>query len=38
MQVGKDQHAADFLGALDRDPLVGRMIDCVSDYEIEQAS
>lgn len=38
VQVGKDQNAAAFLGDLDKDPQVGRMIDCVSDYELEQAS
>lgn len=35
-QVGKDQSAQAFLGQLDRDPQVGSMIDCVSDYELEQ--
>lgn len=38
LQVGKDARAAQFLGTLDKDPMVGRMIDCVSDYELEQAS
>ena len=37
-QVGKDQHAAAFLGQLDKDPMVGHMIDCVSDFELEQVS
>jgi len=36
VQVGKDQSAQAFLGQLDRDPQVGSMIDCVSDYELEQ--
>lgn len=36
LQVGKDENAARFLGALDKDPQVGNMIDCVSDYELEQ--
>ncbi|KAA6406382.1 MAG: hypothetical protein FRX48_09837 [Lasallia pustulata] len=34
-QVGKDQAAQAFLGQLDRDPEVGRMIDATSYYELE---
>ena len=37
-QVGKDQNATEFLNELDVDPQVGKMIDCVSDYEIEEVS
>ena len=36
LQVGKDQSAQAFLGQLDKDPQVGSMIDCCSDYELEQ--
>ncbi|KAJ3117789.1 hypothetical protein HDU96_005570 [Phlyctochytrium bullatum] len=36
-QCGKDLGAQRFLGELDRDPLVGKMIDCVSYYECEEA-
>lgn len=35
VQVGSDLKARDFLGQLDRDPQVGSMIDCTSDYELE---
>jgi len=38
VQVGKDQSAQAFLGKLDTDPQVGSMIDCVSDFELEQVS
>ncbi|DBA80735.1 hypothetical protein WJX77_004806 [Trebouxia sp. C0004] len=34
-QVGKDQAAQAFLGQLDKDPEVGRMIDATSYYELE---
>ncbi len=34
-QVGKDQRAQKFLGTLDNDPIVGKMIDCTSYYEFE---
>ena len=29
-QVGNDEKARDFLGKLDADPVVGRMVDCTS--------
>ncbi|KAJ3102917.1 hypothetical protein HDU97_000230 [Phlyctochytrium planicorne] len=35
VQCGKDMGAQRFLGELDKDPIVGRMIDCVSYYELE---
>lgn len=34
-QVGTDMSATQFLAALDNDPMVGAMIDCTSDYDIE---
>lgn len=35
MQVGKDQAAQAFLANLDNDPVVGRMVDATSYYELE---
>ena len=35
LQVGKDQSAQAFLGQLDKDPEVGKMIDATSYYELE---
>merc|ERR1711939_437164 len=34
-QVGNDQKAREFLGKLDEDPVVGRLVDCTSNYENE---
>lgn len=34
-QVGKDQKAQQFLGTLDRDPAIGKMVDATSYYELE---
>jgi hypothetical protein len=34
-QVGKDQKAQAFLGTLDRDPEIGKMVDATSYYELE---
>ena len=34
-QVGKDQRAQAFLGMLDNDPVVGKMVDATSYYELE---
>ncbi|QIW95309.1 hypothetical protein AMS68_000827 [Peltaster fructicola] len=36
-QVGNDQKATEFLAKLDNDPQLGRMIDCTSNFENEQA-
>jgi hypothetical protein len=36
-QVGNDQKATEFLGKLDNDPVIGRMVDCTSNYENESA-
>ncbi|CAK4030166.1 AT-rich interactive domain-containing 1A-like [Lecanosticta acicola] len=36
-QVGNDQKAAEFLAKLDNDPMVGREVDCTSNYENESA-
>ncbi|EME47508.1 hypothetical protein DOTSEDRAFT_69451 [Dothistroma septosporum NZE10] len=36
-QVGNDQKATEFLAKLDNDPMVGRMVDCTSNYENESA-
>lgn len=35
-QVGTDQRARDFLGSLDEDPHIGHLIDCTSNFEVEQ--
>lgn len=35
-QVGNDLKARDFLGKLDVDPIVGKMVDCTSNFEVEQ--
>lgn len=35
-QVGNDMKAREFLGRLDSDPVVGKMIDCTSSFEIEE--
>ncbi|EKV13163.1 Transcription factor RfeF, putative [Penicillium digitatum PHI26] len=35
-QVGTDQRARDFLGSLDQDPHIGHLIDCTSNFEVEQ--
>jgi len=34
-QVGNDQKAREFLGKLDEDPMIGRLVDCTSNYENE---
>ena len=34
-QVGKDQAAQEFLGKLDNDPVIGKMVDATSYYELE---
>ena len=34
-QVGKDQRAQAFLATLDNDPVVGKMVDATSYYELE---
>ncbi|KAK5698648.1 hypothetical protein LTR97_006295 [Elasticomyces elasticus] len=36
-QVGNDQKATEFLAKLDNDPVVGREVDCTSNYENESA-
>ncbi|KXT14437.1 hypothetical protein AC579_8370 [Pseudocercospora musae] len=36
-QVGNDQKATEFLAKLDNDPIVGREVDCTSNYENESA-
>lgn len=36
-QVGRDQEAQEFLSTLDRHPQIGKMIDCTSYFEMEQA-
>ncbi|KAH6575661.1 hypothetical protein BASA50_007539 [Batrachochytrium salamandrivorans] len=36
-QVGTDVRAQEFLASLDNDPVVGGMIDCTSNYEMESA-
>ena len=33
--MGKDQQAQEFLGKLDNDPVIGRMVDATSYYELE---
>ncbi|KAI9001754.1 hypothetical protein DFJ74DRAFT_647570 [Hyaloraphidium curvatum] len=35
VQLGKDQGAQKFLGELDRDPVIGEMVDCTSSFEME---
>lgn len=35
-QVGNDLRARDFLDKLDVDPVVGKMVDCTSSFEVEQ--
>jgi hypothetical protein len=35
-QVGNDTRARDFLSALDEDPSIGSLIDCTSNFEVEQ--
>ncbi|KAI8907610.1 hypothetical protein DFJ77DRAFT_434428 [Powellomyces hirtus] len=35
-QVGKDTGAQKFLADLDHDPVIGKLIDCTSYYELEQ--
>ncbi|KAJ5833019.1 hypothetical protein N7474_001330 [Penicillium riverlandense] len=35
-QVGTDQRAREFLGDLDEDPQIGPLIDCTSNFEVEQ--
>ncbi|KAL4979111.1 hypothetical protein BDW66DRAFT_128630 [Aspergillus desertorum] len=35
-QVGNDTKARDFLGSLDNDPSIGGLIDCTSNFEVEQ--
>ncbi|KAL2828585.1 hypothetical protein BJY01DRAFT_228337 [Aspergillus pseudoustus] len=35
-QVGNDTKARDFLGSLDNDPSIGNLIDCTSNFEVEQ--
>jgi hypothetical protein len=34
-QVGNDLKAREFLGKLDEDPAIGRLVDCTSNYENE---
>ncbi|KAK3680011.1 hypothetical protein LTR78_000388 [Recurvomyces mirabilis] len=36
-QVGNDQKATEFLAKLDNDPVVGKEVDCTSNYENESA-
>ncbi|EMC98187.1 hypothetical protein BAUCODRAFT_415872 [Baudoinia panamericana UAMH 10762] len=36
-QVGNDQKATEFLAKLDNDPMVGKDVDCTSNYENESA-
>lgn len=35
-QVGNDMKAREFLEKLDTDPVVGKMVDCTSSFEIEE--
>jgi hypothetical protein len=35
-QVGTDLHARQFLAKLDEDPTIGNLIDCTSNFEVEQ--
>ncbi|OQD73257.1 hypothetical protein PENDEC_c016G02688 [Penicillium decumbens] len=35
-QVGNDQRAREFLSDLDADPQIGQLIDCTSNFEVEQ--
>lgn len=35
-QVGNDMKAREFLARLDTDPVVGKMVDCTSNFEIEE--
>ncbi|KDE79137.1 hypothetical protein AO1008_05683 [Aspergillus oryzae 100-8] len=35
-QVGNDSKARDFLSSLDEDPSIGNLIDCTSNFEVEQ--
>ncbi|ODM19347.1 hypothetical protein SI65_05965 [Aspergillus cristatus] len=35
-QVGNDTRVRDFLSALDEDPSIGNLIDCTSNFEVEQ--
>ncbi|KAE8392011.1 hypothetical protein BDV23DRAFT_181896 [Aspergillus alliaceus] len=35
-QVGNDSKARDFLSSLDEDPNIGGLIDCTSNFEVEQ--
>ncbi|PWY87715.1 hypothetical protein BO70DRAFT_200992 [Aspergillus heteromorphus CBS 117.55] len=35
-QVGNDTKARDFLSALDEDPQIGALVDCTSNFEVEQ--
>lgn len=35
-QVGNDIRAREFLAKLDVDPIVGGMVDCTSNFEVEQ--
>ncbi|KAJ6049871.1 hypothetical protein N7444_006587 [Penicillium canescens] len=35
-QVGTDSRARDFLSSLDEDPHIGHLIDCTSNFEVEQ--
>ncbi|PYH73426.1 putative transcription factor RfeF [Aspergillus vadensis CBS 113365] len=35
-QVGNDTKARDFLASLDEDPRIGSLIDCTSNFEVEQ--
>ncbi|KNG82465.1 transcription factor RfeF, partial [Aspergillus nomiae NRRL 13137] len=35
-QVGNDAKARDFLSSLDEDPSIGNLIDCTSNFEVEQ--
>jgi hypothetical protein len=35
-QVGNDLQAREFLSKLDKDPVVGKLVDCTSNFEVEQ--
>lgn len=35
-QVGKDKKAQEYLATLDKDPIIGKMVDATSNYELEE--
>jgi hypothetical protein len=35
-QIGTDKNATEFLGRLDKDAIIGKLIDCTSEYSIEK--